>query len=85
MGVYIPTAAVASILNEQAEWEQKRQKASSKENLHKRYVTRGGYLGWTFVWKAGFSSSTVDVTDFQYCQESAKKKSRKLGTSRRKS
>ena len=36
MGVDIPAAAVASILQEQVEWQNKRQKTSSKENLHKR-------------------------------------------------
>ena len=36
MGVDMPTAAVASILQEQSEWTKKRQKTSTKENLHKR-------------------------------------------------
>ncbi len=37
MGIDIPVDAVRAILKEQADWEKKRQKASSKENLHKRY------------------------------------------------
>ena len=38
MGVDIPAATVTSLLQEQADWEKKRQKASSMESLRKRYV-----------------------------------------------
>ena len=38
MGVDIPAATVTSLLQEQADREKKRQKASSMESLHKRYV-----------------------------------------------
>jgi len=40
MGIDIPVDAARSVLKEQADWEKKRQKASSKENLHKRYKSR---------------------------------------------
>jgi len=39
MGIDIPVAAVTALLKEQADWEKKRQMASSKENLHRRYET----------------------------------------------
>ncbi len=35
----MPADAVRAILKEQSDWEKKRHKASSKENLHKRYTT----------------------------------------------
>ena len=41
MGIDLPVSTVTSLLKEQVDWEKKRQKASSKENLHKRYIFLG--------------------------------------------
>ena len=38
MGVDVPQDSVASILQEQVEWDKNREKTSTKEHLHKRYV-----------------------------------------------
>ena len=34
----MPAAAVDAILKEQAEWEKERQRKSTQETLHKRYM-----------------------------------------------
>ena len=39
MGVEMPSDAVSKILEEQVDWERKRERRSQKEYLHKRYRT----------------------------------------------
>ena len=41
MDIDLPVSTVTSLLKEQVDWEKKRQKASSKENLHQRYIFLG--------------------------------------------
>ena len=41
LGIDLPVATVMSLLKEQVDWENKRQMASSKEYLHRRYTFLG--------------------------------------------
>ena len=38
MGVDLPLDSVTAILKEQVEWGKNREKTSTKEHLHKRYI-----------------------------------------------
>ena len=50
MGIDLTVSTVMFHLKEQVDWEKKRQNASSKENLHKRYIFLGESANVDYVY-----------------------------------